>query len=188
MFLYPSRLITNKGPDHKRGLFSCDIVPSSIDESKHEDETCIEIMCSFNVEHVRSHDEMDGLNSNESESDYETDKHPSDDATPDPNESEKTKVKTGKRVSFDHKLISVVFKRDRITPEEKARMFYSSKDIASFRMEYMVELQDLRDQYRYERRPNYGSTLLRTIAAKFGEILKCRSFIDILCGDHKKTK
>lgn len=165
----------------------CDILPSSIDESKHEDETSIEITYTFNVENIRSLDEMDEVTSSKSKSDNEPDKHPSDNATPDPIESDIKKAKAGRRVSFDRKLVSVVFKRDRITPEEKALMFYTSKDIATFRMEYIVELQELHDQYR-QRRPYYGSTLLRTIAAQFSEILKCRSFIDMLCGDKKNTK
>lgn len=164
----------------------CDIFPSSIKGNEQEDEPSFEVTYSFNVERIteRSVDEIDGLSIHCHD--------PSDDDTAideDKYESElpkRKKIKSCRRVSFDEKLISSVHKLERVTPDEKARMFYSSRDLSSFRLDYIIELQEAYDQQKRNKRRACGTTILRTLTAKLGDIVVCSTCVDLFCGVHKK--
>ena len=164
----------------------CDVFPSSSKGLEDEDQPSVEVTYSFSVEQIteRSVDEIDGINVSHHDSNEDTtieqDKYKT-------NQQKEKKSKPCQRVSFDEKLVSAVHRLERITPDEKARMFYTSKDLSGFRIDYIIELQEMHEQqYRSGRKP-YGSTILRTLTSKLGDIVVCRPFIDLFCGDYRKA-
>ncbi len=141
----------------------------------------IESVHSFHADQIpRSVDQIDGLNPSSSES--EDGKESSIDQQVDGG----NEARASRRVTFlMGNPISSIHVLERPNAEDKAKMFYTSKDLTGFRIEYILELQEL--QEKMESQKTSGSRLLNTLAAKFSEIVSCKSIIDFFCADPNRA-
>jgi hypothetical protein len=143
-----------------------------------------EIATSFHVDQIeRSVDEIDGFNSSYTESDEDIKE--SSGNTKNENKSNRDSKSSSRRVSFNSNPVKSIHELERCNQEEKASMFYTSKDLTKFRVDYLIELQEM--QERLEKQKSSGSTLLRTLAAKFSEIISCKPLIDLCCANHNRA-
>ncbi len=174
------RSLSCVGPEQKFRFLLCDV---SMGDDHHESEPSIEIKYSFNLEQMkgRSVDEIDGINSCNSDCSDRGITGQTDDQNPETINNKKKGKKSGRRVSFSPDLVSETHELGQISPDEKAKMFYTSKDLSRFRMEYIIELQEMHDRCKPGRRSRGGS-IVRTFAAKLGDMAICKPFADLFCG------
>ena len=149
----------------------------NIDESTGDSDSDVAakaMATSFHVNQIkRNIDEIDGLNPSNSSETVESHNQ---------NVNVDEKEKSGKRVTFRKEVVTVIHNLERWKVEEKKKMFYTSKDLTTFRIQYIIELQEL--QSRVERQ---NGSMFRTITAKFHEILTCKPLIDKFCSDRNRA-
>jgi len=136
----------------------------------------------------RSVDEIDGLNISNADLTEEVNETKSIEKQKQIASKNKQTSSSRKRVSFGEgeKLTKSIHEYQRFNKGDKETLFYTSKELQAFRIEYIEELQELHE--RLERQRPTGSRMLRTATAKFTEVVSCKPLIDFLfCTKHNRA-
>lgn len=124
-----------------------------------------------------------------SESLYGDDDVNDDDVDDDDDDSSAKSVPTQRRVHFAVQVVSEKHETPCWTPEEKATLFYTGKELHQFRLEHIIELYESQDAARMEEWSKFeGRRSLRvfwSFYTVFMDFITCRALTQYCCGGQR---
>lgn len=104
-------------------------------------------------------------------------------------ESYKVTNKPYRAVSFRAQLVTSVYEFERCKPEDKKKLYYTSKDMHNFRIRYLWELQELRKKKKLKAALKDATiaALIEDASSSFAEFISCSTGINLCPNKKSKT-